>query len=145
LIFAAIAACTDDATAPATEFYANLTGDAAGTDSPGSGVAEFRIVGTAIMFDLSVSNLSGPPTLAHVHMGGEGETGLPILNVCGTGDGTPACPANNASLTGGTTALVAGQTLDAVVAAMRTSGAYADVHTEMHPGGEIRGQVVGVY
>ena len=80
------------------------------------------------------------------------------LNLCGTGDPLPACTSGTgvlASGTNGTTVATVGETaitFDSLVSAMRTGGAYVNVHTDdgqlppnSGPGdmasGEIRGQI----
>ena len=68
--------------------------------------------------------------------------------------GTPPCPGQGGTVSGFVTAdqVIAGATasqqlparaLDAVIDAMLSGVAYANVHTTASPGGEIRGQVIG--
>jgi hypothetical protein len=91
---------------------------------------------------------------AHIHIGQAGVNGGITIFFCtnlGNGPaGTPACPADSASLSGTATAAdvvgPAGQGVPAgnffrVQRALRQGVAYANVHTPAFPGGEIRGQI----
>jgi hypothetical protein len=123
---------------------------------------EFRATihddGTAIDYELTYRNLSSSPTQSHIHFGRPGLTGGVALFLCTNltppaGVPTPqACPAPPATVTGTLTAAnvipLAGQGIDAGAAgfaemlkAIRSDAAYANVHTTLHPSGEIRGRL----
>jgi hypothetical protein len=97
-------------------------------------------------------------TQAHIHVAQRGVNGSIVIWLCGTTtnpgpEGTQTCP-QSGTITGTITAgdVVAGSMtsqqldageLDEVIAAIRARVAYANVHTDLSPGGEIRGQIRG--
>jgi hypothetical protein len=106
-------------------------------------------------FELKYSGLEGAVTVAHIHFGKHGVNGGVSAFLCGGGD-KPACPSEDAEADGeaevtGTIDAAdvigpAGQGIEAgafdeLVAAMRRGNAYANVHSSMWPGGEIRAQI----
>ena len=108
-----------------------------------------------IDYELSYSGLQGTVTQAHIHFAQRSVNGSIVIWLCGTATnpgpaGTQACPASG-SIVGTITAanVVAGAAsqqiaageLAEVIAAMRARAAYANVHTNLSPGGEIRGQI----
>jgi len=111
---------------------------------------------SSIDYELTYSGLQAPVTQAHIHVAQLSVTGSIVIWLCGTASnpgpaGTQTCP-QSGTITGTITAanVVAGATasqqltagdLDAVIAAMRAGTAYANVHTNLSPGGEIRGQI----
>jgi hypothetical protein len=115
--------------------------------------------GTAT-FTLTYSNvgttapLTGTVTQAHTHFGKRRDSGGVMVFFCtnlGNGPvGTPACPANSGTVSGTLTAAsvvaIAGQNVkagdfDALVDALESNTAYANIHTTALGAGEIRGQV----
>lgn len=104
---------------------------------------------TELSFRLRYDGLEGNVTAAHIHLGQAGIAGGVIAHLCG-GGGKPACPAPPADVTGTIVAadvtgpagqgIAAGQ-LDEVIRALRQGLVYANVHSSMFPGGEIRGQL----
>jgi hypothetical protein len=105
-----------------------------------------------ITFRLRFRDLSTPSLFAHIHLGQKDVNGGVSAFFCG-GGGKPACPTGNDSeaVVSGTivpTDIVgpAGQGIaagefDELVHAIRAGVTYANVHSEMFPGGEIRGQI----
>ncbi len=103
---------------------------------------------TAINYQLSYSNLEGTASMAHIHLGQPGVNGGVVAFLCG-GGGKPACPASG-TVTGtimpadiqavASQGIAAGE-LAAVIAAIRAGGTYANVHTSMFGGGEIRDRI----
>ena len=93
-------------------------------------------------------------TQAHLHFGQTGVNGGIVVFICsnlGNGpEGTPACPAGSATLTGTATSedvlaaadqgIAAGE-LDEVKRAVRAGVVYANVHSTEFGGGEIRAQL----
>jgi hypothetical protein len=115
--------------------------------SPGRGVASFVLSddGTLLYFSVSVTDLSSPASMAHIHLGSPGGNGDVIVNLCGAGS-TPACASDGlvASGTVDSSSLVgpmAGRTLDDLLAVLESDATYVNVHTERFPNGEIRGQL----
>jgi hypothetical protein len=111
---------------------------------------------TSISFTLTYDGLSGPPGAAHIHFGPTKVNGGVMVFFCG-GGGKPACPATTSGTVTGTitaadivgptaqgiAAAPAGQLAD-VVRALLTGNGYANIHTAMFAGGEIRGQVFAI-
>ena len=105
---------------------------------------------SAIDYTLSYQNLEGTTTAAaHIHLGQRGVNGGVSAFLCG-GGGKPACPPVSGSVTGTITAAdvigpasqgIAAGELAELIAAMRHEATYANVHTDKHPSGEIRGQI----
>lgn len=107
-----------------------------------------------ITWRLSYSALEGTVSQAHIHFGGKAQSGGISVFLCtnlGNGPaGTQACPAAPATITGtirpadiiGPTgqSLLPGQ-FDDFVKAIRNGTTYANVHTNLFPGGEIRAQL----
>jgi CHRD domain len=112
----------------------------------------------SIDYKLTYSGLQGKVTQAHSHVAQRSVNGSIVIWLCGTEtnpepSGTQTCPPDqdgNATSTGTITAadvvaasmtsqqLAAGERGE-VIAAIRAGVSYANVHTDLSPGGEIRG------
>lgn len=120
-------------------------------NTEGSGTLKLTIHDAAIDFELKYANLSAPPAAAHIHFAQARVNGGVMVFFCG-GGGQPACPAAASGTVAGTItgALVIGPSaqgievgdFDALLQAIRTGEAYANMHTSNFPAGEIRGQIV---
>jgi hypothetical protein len=130
-------------------------------NSKGSGefTATIHDNGTAITYQLTYRDLSTAVTQAHIHFGRPAITGMIVLFLCNTSGAPPAtvptpppCPPAPATVTGTLTAadVIArpAQGIDAGAAgfaqmleAIRAGAAYANVHTTVQPGGEIRSRL----
>jgi len=154
MLFAAIAACSDDVSNPAsvTNFRGTLNG---ASEKPtavitnASGTATFALSGGNITFTVNYSGLSGAPSASHIHVGAPNQSGAVQLNLCGTGATFPvACPTVATGSFTGTAAAAhlvgTGVTMETVLSNMRGFNAYVNVHTAANGGGEIRGNIVGV-
>lgn len=119
--------------------------------STGSGELRLRIIDSnTIDFELDYEGLEGAiTTAAHVHLGQKSVNGGICFFLCG-GGGRPSCTAGAGSFSGTVTAAdvigPAGQGIAAgefaeVLRALRSGVTYVNVHTDKHPGGEIRGQI----
>jgi CHRD domain len=119
--------------------------------STGTGQFRARIVDDeSIEFVLTYQNLEGTTTTqAHVHLGNKSDKGGVSYFLCG-GGGKPPCPATSGTVAGTVVAAdVIGPTAQGISAgefaevlrAMRAGVTYANVHTNKHPTGEIRGQL----
>jgi hypothetical protein len=105
--------------------------------------------GPAIRYRLDYSGLEGVAMASHIHFGQEDVNGGIVAFLCG-GDGTPACPPSGSvsglihadDIIGPAGQGIAAGEFDESVAAMEAGMSYVNVHTDKHPGGEIRGQVV---
>lgn len=107
-----------------------------------------------LSYSLSYEGLEGNVLQAHIHLGQKGVNGSVSVFLCtnlGNGPaGTQLCPASPATVTGTIVAddVVgpAGQgiglgEIDELLDAIEAGVTYVNVHTDLHPGGEIRGQV----
>ncbi|HET8579959.1 MAG TPA: CHRD domain-containing protein [Nitrospiraceae bacterium] len=113
--------------------------------------------GQSINYTLTYRRLQAPVTQAHIHVGQLSITGSVVIFLCQTSGNpdpaglAPQCP-QEGTVTGNITAanviagsqapqqLAAGD-LAAVITAIRAGATYANVHTTVSPGGEIRGQI----
>ena len=123
-----------------------------------TGTGQFRArissTGQEISYTLSYAELEGTVTQAHIHLGGRHQSGGISVFFCsnlGNGPaGTQACPAAPATIEGvivpadvigpAGQGITAGQ-FDELVRAIREGTTYANVHTTLYPGGEIRAQL----
>ena len=121
------------------------------------GVADFRGTissdGTTITYTLKWSGLTTLPLFSHIHFGPTKVNGGVMVFLCG-GGGKPACTQATSGMASGTIMAAdivgpAAQGIPAapngnfadVVRAIRTHNAYANLHTTMFSGGEVRGEV----
>jgi CHRD domain len=115
---------------------------------------------SSIEYELSYENLQGMVTQAHIHVGQPLVNGGISVWLCGTTDvpmppgtpgpaGTPVCPASG-TVTGTISAAnvigpagqgVAAGEFEELLRAIRKGLTYANVHSTLAPGGEIRGQI----
>ena len=133
-------------------FKAHLQGfnEVPALNGAGQGSFTATVTSDQITFHLEYSGLSGPPLVAHVHIGQRGVSGSVSFFLCG-GGGKPACPASTSGTVDGTVAAAdvlgpANQGFDpgdlaSVEKAIRGGVAYANMHTTKFPAGEIRGQL----
>lgn len=135
-------------------FRATLQGaqevPAISTEAGGEFRATLSQSGSILDYELSFSGLQGTTTLfAHIHIGQANVNGGVMVFLCGGGD-KPACPNGGGTVTGSIDSSdvigpsgqgVAAGEFDDVVRAMSSGIAYANVHTNSFPGGEIRGQI----
>ena len=124
----------------------------------GRGEFEGRISndGTKFAYELKYRDLEGDVAQAHIHLGGHSQSGGIIVFLCtnsGNGPGgTQLCPPDPATITGVIEAddIIgpAGQGIAAMefgefLRALRADSTYVNVHTSLHPGGEIRANIGG--
>ena len=130
---------------------------AVSTAASGEFTATISPDGTSIDYRERYGGLQAPVTQSHIHVGQLAITGSVVIFLCQTSanpDPTglaPQCPqegivtgtiTSQNVIAGGTASqqLAAGD-LAAVITAIRAGAAYANVHTQVSPGGEIRGQL----
>ena len=135
-------------------FKANLSGlnEVPAISTTGGGEFRARLRNDEIHYSLSYAALEGTTTsAAHIHIGQTAVNGGVAAFLCG-GGGKPACPNTGGTVEGVVTAAdvigPAGQGVAAgefaeTLQMMRSGATYVNVHTNKHPGGEIRGQVKG--
>jgi hypothetical protein len=115
-------------------------------NAPGAhGLALFWVDGSTLHYQVSVKHLTGPATQAHIHAPAErgADAGVSIWlcgNLPATPAGVPACSSTvNGTLVSGSVVVTMQQ-----LAWMETGQAYVNVHTALHPPGEVRGQILDV-
>jgi len=133
-------------------FRAHLSGDqeVPANESMATGEAVFQLSkdGMELSYKLIVANLDNI-RMSHIHLAPAGVNGgvvvwlypsaPPAMTIPGTTNGILAMGVITAdNLTGA----LAGMSLSDLVEALKTGGAYVNVHTDQYPGGEIRGQVM---
>jgi len=117
----------------------------------GNGDIQLTLLGPqTIGFRLRWAGITGPPLFAHIHLGQRGVNGGVSAFLCG-GSTKPACTqATSGTAEGSITPpdIVgpSGQGIspgewNELVDAMRAGFAYANLHTQQYPGGELRGQI----
>jgi hypothetical protein len=138
---------------------AHLTGyqEVPTLSTSGQALFEARISSdeTAIDWQLSYADTESAVTQAHIHFGATAINGPVVVFFCtnlGNGPaGTQLCPPAPATVSGTITAAdvgagAAGAGLEAgnlaeLIAAIRAGATYANVHTAVRTGGEVRGQI----
>jgi CHRD domain len=157
---AALAFAAFSLPAAAQTLHATLEGyqEVPAASSPGAGSFRATIDKGArtIYWELNYGGLEGSVLQSHIHFGQHGVNGGISVFLCtnlGNGPaGTQLCPAGSANLNGmimegdvigPAVQLLAAGEFDELVAAMLRGVTYANVHTNLLPGGEIRGQIGG--
>jgi hypothetical protein len=156
LLLALAAGCDDDDDDAAETFTATLSGanEVPAVPTPATGSAVLTLEGDRIDYTVTVNGLQNA-AVAHIHIAPAGQNGPVRLNLCGTGDPLPDCVSGTGVLVtagNGTTVGTPAITFDSLLSAMRSGGAYVNVHTDngdatlnTGPGdmasGEIRGQI----
>ena len=125
------------------------------TEGSGTFEAVINRNGNAIDYEITYTAMQGTVLQSHMHVGQRSVNGGIVLWICGSATnpgpaGTVACTSPNGHFAGTwrpeNVQTVAAQQiatgeLDEVIAAIRAGVAYVNVHTNISPGGEIRGQV----
>ena len=161
LAFAALLALTQPVMA-ADNFGARLRGleevPSISTLAQGFFLGTLNAAGTALDYTLVYFDLQGAVLQAHIHIGQAGVNGGVVLFFCtnlappANVPTPPACPSTpgintvSGTLTAANVVTVAAQGIAAgefseIIRAMRAGNSYANVHTDLFTGGEIRGQV----
>lgn len=127
--------------------------------SPASGSFEATIDDAAreIHFRLSYAGLEGTVRQAHIHFGQRSVSGGISIWLCETAANprpagspdVPDCPQSGtvestvgaSHVLGPTAQGIAAGEFDEIAAAIRAGRAYANVHSSLFPGGEVRGQI----
>ncbi len=153
-VTAAVAAGGDDR----SRFETDLTGyEEAPTTFSTTGNGTFRAAisrsADEIRYTLTYSGLEGAVQQAHIHFGGKAlANGISVFLCTNLGNGpvgTQACPASGrvtgtirpVNVIGPTAQGIGLGEFDELVQAIRAGATYANVHTDLRPGGEIRGQL----
>ena len=157
---AVVATAASAQSANTTLFTAELNGynEVPSVSSLGTGffIARVKPGDTGIDFTLGYSQLQGTPTQAHIHFGQAGVAGGISIWLCGAstqpGVGPTTCPTSGVitgtiaagNVIGPSNQLIGNGELNEIIAAMRAGFAYANVHSDQVPSGEIRGQIRGL-
>lgn len=121
-----------------------------GSAASGSVEADFDDGFTALQVDLRIQNLANEFAAAHFHCGRPGENGPVVFGLVNPGnlafDGSGISGTlTNADYTGADCVEMIGRPVNNLVSlafAMRDGLIYANVHTDVFPSGEIRGQML---
>ena len=161
LVLAALLALTQPVMA-ADNFGARLRGleevPSISTLGQGFFLGTLNGLGTALDYTLVYFDLQGVVTQAHIHIAQPGVNGGIVVFFCSNlappagVPVPPACPSGqginsvSGTLTSTNVTPQTGQGIAAgefseIIRAMRAGNSYANVHTDLFPGGEIRGQV----
>jgi hypothetical protein len=133
-------------TNPAVRSVSYVARMSAGQETPanntrGSGTATLSIDGTKLHYSIDAKDLSGSPTMAHIHVGAKGVAGPPVFTFpikAGAG-ASGTISEGSVELTADVSAGISGDSLKTL---LNNGHAYVNVHTKNFPGGEIRGQVM---
>lgn len=157
-VSAALAACLLWAGSRAKTVRASLSGYqeimTVSSGAHGSFQAKINPAETELAYELEYAGLEGTVTQSHIHLGARGTNGGIMIWLCGTAGnpgpaGTPVCPQEGkVSRTVGAADVIGpsgqgvapGEFVEAL-RALRAGVAYANVHSTMWAGGEIRGQI----
>lgn len=150
------AGCGDDGpSGEATNFTATLSGanEVPAVTTTATGTATVALSGNELSYTINAENLQNA-VLGHIHLAAAGVNGPVRLNLCGTGAPQPACTSGTGVVATGTDGVTVGSpaiTFDELLSAMRSGGAYVNLHTNAagctpgnqgcNAGGEIRGQI----
>ena len=127
-------------------FFADLEGSQSvppvDTSASGNAVLTVNQNQTQVSYRINLNSLQRM-TVAHIHLGRRGQNGpivAPLLSV------SPAISVTRAQVMGTVsqsdlTGPLQGQSLADLIENMNAGNTYVNVHTEQHPGGEIRGQI----
>ena len=160
-VFAVVLALAQPVMA-ADQFGARLRGleevPSISTLAQGFFLGTLNAAGTALDYTVVYFDLQGAVLQSHIHIGQSGVNGGVVLFFCTNlappagVPAPPACPSTpgintvSGTLTAANVITVAAQGIAAgefseIIRAMRAGNSYANVHTDLFPGGEIRGQV----
>jgi hypothetical protein len=128
------------------------------TAAQGFFLGTLNAAGTALDYSVIYFDLQGAVTQAHIHIAQPGVNGGIVLYFCTNlalpagVPAPPACPSGPGfnTVTGTLTALnvfpqptqgIAALEFAEVIRAMRAGNSYANVHSDIFPGGEVRGHI----
>jgi hypothetical protein len=165
MILTAMTAAPAVASAHIEKFHADFSGfnetgslnaESGAIFSPGHGRLDVWLDrdNQTLTFELSFSDLSAPVTQSHIHFGKNHMAGGVMVffcsNLASAPAGTQPCPAGGGTVSGTLTAAnvlpnpgqgVPAGDFQALMEALVSDTAYANIHTTNFPAGEIRGQL----
>jgi hypothetical protein len=126
-----------------TDYVAQMSAsqETPANNTRGSGTATISIDGTKMHYSVDVKDLSGAPTMAHIHVGARGVAGPPVFTfpIKAGADKNGTISEGSVELTTDVSAGISGDSLKTL---LNNGHAYVNVHTKNFPGGEVRGQVM---
>ena len=108
-------------------------------DGKAAGRATLTFEGHMVHYAVTVSDLSGPATKAHIHVGKLGMSGPPVYTFEINKVASGKLAEGDIDLSKAASKTVSGDSLKVL---LNNGSAYINVHTAAHPGGEVRGQIV---
>jgi hypothetical protein len=153
-VFTLAGSTTKTGGASTTVLFATLSGyNEAPTTYASPAIGQFTGTvsadGSSIDYELTYDGFTTNVGASHIHFGATALNGGVTIFLCG-GGGRPACTSPSGDITGTITAanvlglaaqdLAAGD-LPKILEAMAAGATYVNVHTMLHGGGEIRGQI----
>jgi hypothetical protein len=108
--------------------------------SPATGTTALRLNHGqgSVCYDMTVSNLTTPPSMAHIHKAPAGTNGGIVVHLFGSG-GAPAPTTTSFTITNFCQTGVDQALVKDII--QNPDQYYVNVHTQTFPGGEIRGQL----
>ncbi len=144
-------------TGPMTGYLEGAPGGPVSSSATGSFEATIDDAARTIHFELTYSGLQGDVRQGHIHFGQRSVNGGISLWLCETtanprpagSPDVPDCPQSGtveftlgaSHVVGPAAQGIAAGEFDEIVAAIRAGRAYANVHSSLFPGGEVRGQI----
>jgi len=132
--------------AQATSFSATLSGDAEVPPVTSDGTGSFSATLTDGALDFTLTAAAVGITQAHIHVGAADEVGGVVAFLTPATPGTLLDPPQDSIDVSGSISAgdvigdIAGD-FEILIDALTDGNAYVNVHTEMYPGGEVRGQI----
>ena len=134
---------TSEVFAQSEKFNAKLTGkeEVPPVDTQATGMAEFMPNGENVNYVINATNIKNV-TEGHIHTGVNGTNGPIVVTLFMAEPNT-----NDVNEKGSITAdklrgPLEGKTITDLVASMKNGSTYANIHTDLKPNGEIRGQIM---
>ena len=134
---------TSEVFAQSEKFNAKLTGqeEVPPVDTPATEMAEFMPNGENVNYMINATNIKNV-TEGHIHTGVNGTNGPIVVTLFMAEPNT-----NDVNEKGSITAdklrgPLEGKAITDLIAAMKNGSTYANIHTDLKPNGEIRGQIM---
>ena len=144
---ATMIACSGDSTGPgatSTNYVAQLNSanEVPGIAGGANGIATFTLTGKSLSYVVNVSGLSGNAVASHIHGGPAGVNGGILVPFVAAGVQTGQVASGTVDLTRPISYGTSSISGDSLLTLLNKGLLYTNVHTALHPGGEIRGQIV---
>ncbi len=116
------------------------TDNASGSSGSGTATVDYSAVNNSFSYTLSWMNLTGPATMAHIHVGAVGVSGPVVIPFFMSN--MPATDTISGTLTQADVTPAGGiSTIAQMAQAIESGDGYVNIHTAMYPNGELRGQL----